>query len=157
MEGALFTGLAIGSYVAWQSIDSLMIVIMLIRFKSGDKFLDLYNAVDDDFVFDLMQHMTPSPKSYSQFLLWHQQARPHALHVYNLHMHSAIAHLRSSFQLYVPVPALLFWTSAGWDLLGFIAAHVPLLYYRRFIKHNSLAFYAMFMVSVVIAYDKKII
>lgn len=147
---AVFIGIVIGWWLASRHIDHWLLVFYHYRYRTAKKYLDLYDLCDSEFSFQMMQGQNNPPKTYAQFLLWHQNCRPKAGKAFRKYWSAVTKELMRDSLLFVVLPTIIFWRNWAFFLLAVVLVHTGYLVHRRLIKKNNLDFYALLMHTTVI-------
>jgi hypothetical protein len=152
---AIFIGIVLGSLLASKNIDKILTLIYHYRYRKEDDYTELFDIADSEYSYDVMKTNEIKPKSYSQFLLWHQDAKPKAGEIFTKYWSAIKIALSRVYLVFFVLPALLFWSNAAWFLITVVVVHVVFWVHRRIVKKNDLTFYVTIVQTLVIAEHLK--
>jgi hypothetical protein len=148
---AILSGILLGFYFARNQTNYILILLLFYRFRTKEKYEDLYELSDGELDFDMTKDMgSPRYNTYHEFLLRHQQARPVAGDIFRWYWHALTTQLVKVYVVVLVVVLILFQTNVLCFLVPFIAVHLSFMAYYYFHKENKLGFYATLMHSLVL-------
>ncbi len=148
---ALTLGTIVGYWLGEKLSDYFLLLYYHRDFRSEDKYLSLYDVIDDEFHFEMLSQSSPdAPKKYSDYLKLHQDMRPKAYKIYRKHIDGIAKHSLLLIVLAIIVPSIAFyglWYMYFTPILLGLIGHIT---YKRKVKDYSVDFYAILMMIVIL-------
>ena len=154
MPAAIFTGLLIGYYLAKSQAQYILMVLLLYRYREKEKFEDLFETCDSEYNFELTKELANSYKTYHEFLLRHQAAKPYAGELFEVYWRSITNMLLKNYSITLALSLIIFRSEFWFFLIPFLAIHVIAMLYIYFRKDNKIDFYAIYFHSLILSSQK---
>ncbi len=143
---AVLLGSLAGILLARRHIDHLL--ILFYHFKYKNRYEQLFDQFDTDNVFKLIKDVRF--KTYHEFLLRHQAAKPEAKKIFMEHWSAICALLVRNYLIFVVFPAILFTGNWFYFVAPVLCFHLGYLIHRRLVKHNDISFYGILLYQVIV-------
>lgn len=151
MFNAVIFGLMAGIYLARRHTRHILLTCLLYRYKNEQKYQELYEMSDTDTSYEMSNGLTNSYKSYKEFLLRHEAARPFAVDVFRECWQAVISVLRERYFTVLVIAVLLFRQNVVYFLLAFMFVHMFHLAHDYFYKDNKIDYFATLMHNMVLS------
>ncbi len=155
MYYAIGFGLLIGWWLAKSHTEYLLVIFYHFRYRDPLKYLELYDAQDSEYTFQMMQGQKDSPKNYAQYLLWHQSCRPKASETFKFYWDALVKQMIRDYLILLLLPALLFYRNWLFYVAGVFLFHFGYFIYLHFIKQKRLGFYSIMIQTLIINEIRK--
>jgi hypothetical protein len=153
---AILSGILLGFYFARNQTNYILIILLFYRFRTKEKYEDLFELSDSELDFDMTKDMSASGyNTYHDFLLRHQQARPVAGDIFRWYWHVLTTQLIKVYAVVLVVVLILFHANMLYFLAPFISVHLGFMAYYYFYKENKLGFYATLLHSLVLNHENQ--
>lgn len=151
MNTAVFIGIVFGWWLAARHIDHWLIIFYHFRYRTATKYLELYDLCDNEYSFQVMERQKHGPKSYAEFLLWHQKYRPKAGETFRKYWDALTKEVLRDYLLLAVLPAAILWHNWIYFLVSFLAIHIAYLLHRVAVKRNGISFYVTLINTLIIS------
>ena len=79
---AIIFGVTVGVLAASKTVDLVLLWFYHRNVLNGEKYLELYDILDDEFHFEMTRNQNNAPETYADYLRLHEQARPKAIIIF---------------------------------------------------------------------------
>ncbi len=149
-----YLAIVLGSLVAFwltsRMTDYLFLAYYHRNCLKGDSYLKLYDFMDSDFNFDMMQGQKGAPKSYAEFLRLHEKTRHFAVKIFKENMKAILKFTGSRYILLLALPAILFASRWYYYVIPVLAVQLGFIVYKRYVKGYGIDFYLVLMQITII-------
>ncbi len=147
---AVIVGLYAGYGLSRYLLSYLMILFYHRQFQGKDKYLDLYDFMDDEFGYDMFKSVSDSAASYKEYLLLHQKSRPKAYKVFKYYIDDAKSYVKRNTIVWLIIPTVLFLPVLPFFIIPALGIFTGTFLYDHFKKDRRVDFYArLIMISVL--------
>lgn len=150
-------GVIMGTLLGERVARYALIALYSQRYGSKEKFMDLYDAMDHEFPYEMYSSTIDKPlKNYAEYLKLLQAKRPKAYKIFKHYRREALKQLAWLVLLLVVVPTtLLFWTF--WYVYQITLLLVVAIYvwYLRYKRDNGAVFHTILLTSVILNHKDK--
>lgn len=148
---AILTGLTMGAIIGNKTSEHLMILFYHRNFLSEEKYMQLYDFIDDEFHYEMYAAcMDKPPKNYAEFLKLHQKIRPKAYRIFRRYIEQLALHQAKILGLYVLLPMVIFYRQWYIFLITVTVVVAGFALYKRYRKDNGVDFNAILMMITVL-------
>ncbi|MES2971458.1 MAG: hypothetical protein V4702_04000 [Patescibacteria group bacterium] len=151
MDSALVViGVFAGLWLMWRCADLLLILYYQSRYQDKESYLALYDLLDDEYSYKVMQRQDPIIATYDTYLKLHQQARKDAYKYFIRYYHRVSRNVALHCILFLFAPSLVLFSKALWFAIPALVVFVLGVFYKRFVKKIDTDFAGRMMLAAVL-------